>query len=424
MSNKMYNSIKYINWQEEAEKIPVTIEEMKEALREVASIRSEVKGPKTLRSQYTHDTYKIERKGTYVSILYLDREDHYKIITTNAFDDSKNEKKSKIRTDRAFDLKFIELNGLSLRKAFGFSERQFKRNVPKQFYYLNSKAVGKEFIGGSVDACSQYPSGCLGKLPDAHHMMTVRGRAKPTAEWPFAFYKSGHLAIFGELDTHNWLVSKYMPCLFRGPKEDWPLQPLRDEDEETVLMKASEHTMDSVWDYYYGIKSKASHDSEEYLEAKLVMNSTIGYWHRRDADKKHKGTYDDHGSYKLAHVVAVAIARGNQKILDKCREIGEMKVVHICVDGIIYAGPQEYGQSSSELGKFKQEFSDCAVRIDGMNVYAAEKDNKPVKFKHGGYDLIYGHDIDGEYGIRDLSALSKKETIGDILDGKEKEIHG
>lgn len=420
MSNRMYNKIKYIYWAKEATKIVLNADDMKKKIEEVAANRAKIES-KTKRADFTNDTYNIDKHGDYYE-LYLFEDGQYRIYSCNGMDDKKNKKRTFIRADQTFDYKFRELNGLSLRKAFGFCGAQVKRCIPKQFYYINERLVNKIILASSIDASSQYPSGCLGKLPDAHTKMAVRGRAYPTEEYPFAFYSSGHLAIYGELDTHDWFDSKYFLDLFRYGDDEYALQNVRDEDEITVLCKASQYTMDSTWEYFYNAKKSCKKGSDDYNKAKLVMNSTIGQWHRKDKDMKRVMTYDDHGSYQMAHIAAVAIARGNQKILNKVKELNELRIAHICVDGIIYLGDDITGSSESKMGQFEQEFAGCQFMMTGINCYAAEKDGKPVKFKHGGYDLIDGHDIDDRiiYGIKDLSRLSAKERIGEILDGKKK----
>ena len=160
-------------------------------------------------------------------------------------------------------------------------------------------------------------------------------------------------------------------------------------------------------------------DSPEYSLAKLIMNKTIGCWHRKDRDQKDIMTYDDKGSYQLAHIVAVAIARGNQKILNKIDEIGLIRVAHICVDGIIYLGDDDKSDVEKGLGKFGIEFIGKQFKMTGINVYCAMDKDQCVKFRHGGYDLLYNKEIDenSNFTFDDLYHLGCKERIGDIING-------
>lgn len=413
MSNKMYNSIKYIYWSKEAHRETISQKEMIMLIEEFSRARTAVSS-KTKRSDFTEDTYKLDKHGDYYEMYYY-HDGKYYIKSTNGSDNKKNGATAK-KADRLFDLKFRELNGLSVRKAFGFVGKGLKRCIPKQFYYLNKGFIDVPFLGSSIDASSQYPAGCLGNLPDSHTAIKYKGRAEPTEEYPFAFYKSGHVAEYGKFDTHRWIGSPYMDCLFRFDNDEYAFQPLKDDEEITILMKASSYKMDSTWQYFYDIKQSKAGD--EYEEAKLIMNKTIGCWHRKDKDKKRCMTYEDHGSYQFAHIVAVAIARGNQKILDMVQEINRMRIAHICVDGIIYAGEDKRGSNVKKMGCFAQEFTGATVVIKDMNVYAAEKNGEPVKFKHGSYDLIYDKPIEDRlYGINDLEHLSRTVRLGDIVNG-------
>ena len=149
------------------------------------------------------------------------------------------------------------------------------------------------------------------------------------------------------------------------------------------------------------------------------MNKTIGCWHRKDKNKKRIMDYDDKGSYQLAHIVAVAIARGNQKILDMVHKIGMSLILHICVDGIIYIGDRKFGIDEQRLGEFNQEFQNADFMMKDINVYCARKDFKCIKFKHGGYDLLDGKDIDEtkDFEFEDLDKLGQKTRVGDIING-------
>ena len=186
--------------------------------------------------------------------------------------------------------------------------------------------------------------------------------------------------------------------------------------------------MDSTWDYFYEKKKSCAKGSKEYKSAKLVMNQTIGCWHRGDKDTKSKNRdYDNGSSYRLAHIVAVTVARGNKKILDMCKRIGYLRVIHICVDGIIYMGADKQASDDPKtikIGEFEQEFAGANFKMMQINCYAAEKDGKIVKFKHAGFDSIYGHKIEEDelHGIDELGKLERTETIEEIM--KKGEQHG
>lgn len=412
----MWKKLNYISWKNEAKRILLSNEEMKAKLKEVMANRK-VAATNTKVSDFIgEDTYKTEIYGDYVE-LYMCENGKYVIYCNNLRDSTKNNTDKPVRADRIFQQKFIELNGCGLEKAFGYMGKTLKRCIPKQFDYINKKYINKTLIMSSIDASSQYASGCLGALPDAHDNEYYDHYVEPNEEYPFAFYASGHIAIYGELDTHKWVDNPLFPNLFRLRKnDDWPFRYLDKDHEHTILMKKSAYNMDSTWKYFYNIKQSYPKDSKEYTNAKLVMNQVIGQWHRKDKDKKRAFTYDDNGSFQLAHIVAVAIARGNQKILNKVEELDLNAVAHICVDGIIYIGDEVFGQPEANLGVFCQEFVGVPTVIRDINVYMAKNEHN-YKFRHAGYDLINGEEIDDDkqYNFTDLYNLSQKERIGDMI---------
>ena len=412
--------LNYIHWKTEAKRIVLSNDDMKAKLKEVITNRKIAKSNTKVNDYINEDTYKLGIHGDYAE-LYMCENGKFVIYCNNMVDSNKNDtiKKKIYRADKIFQKKFMELNGVGLEKAFGFTNKCFKRNIPKQFYYVDKSILDKKLIMSSIDASSQYASGCLGSLPDAHDGIVCNGRVLPNEQYPFAFYKSGHIAIYNELDTHDWLAHKLFECLFRinvkSKKDPWPFQPLKDEDEITVLMPASQYNMESTWRYFYNIKQSYPKDSQEYLEAKQVILEVIGQWHRKDKEQKGIMPYEDGGSFQLAHIVAVAIARGNQKILDKIEEINLFNVVHVCVDGIIYIGKEIFGQQEANLGVFCQEFVGVPTIIRDINVYMA-KDEHNYKFKHGSYDLLYNKEIEDKiYDFDALYHLSSKERVGDIV---------
>lgn len=245
MSNSMYKKIHYINWKKEAIKISLQNDEMLELVKNTRATRKRA-STKTKRAEFDELHYGLDQHGDY-SELYMFKDGQYYIYSNNMMDSKKNNKDKIEKIDREFDFKFREFTGTTLRKAFGFVDRTLKRCIPKQFYYVNPSYIDKVLIASSIDASSQYPSGCLGRLPDMHKAILVQGRVEPNEEYPFAFYASGHCAEYGVFDTHNWMGHKLAPYLFRMGKDDpYPLRRLLPEEEQTILMKASDYTMDDT----------------------------------------------------------------------------------------------------------------------------------------------------------------------------------
>lgn len=326
-------------------------------------------------------TYSTKQSGDYLNLCLVEN-DKLTRYQTNWLDDNKN--KSEMSGTEAVRLlinKFKEINNIDSQKAFtlafGTTKEEFKRNVPKQFSFLNEKYKDGKHIYSSIDISSSYPACIRGRLPNANTAITVKGRVSPNEEYPFAFYKSGHLAEYNVFDTHDWLGHRYfISSLFRykARKEAWPLLNLKDDEEETILMKASDYKLDDVINYFYSIKESYPEGSKEYIEAKGVMNRAIGTLHQQV-----------YTSYKYAHLAAIAIGRSTNKILNKCNEIGCQYIAHICVDGIIYLGPEKYGSDIKALGEFKQEFTNVEGKISHINVYIMMNGAKLVKVRHGAF---------------------------------------
>lgn len=366
-----------IYWNGETKLINLTQEEFKD---KVDSLEGYTRIPLTSSvDKYLFEKCYSVRKSYNNLILYMVDNGKFVRYGTNWLDSTKNETHG--TGSKAISLvldKFTEVTGSTFCKAFGTVEERFKRNVPKQFIYTNPKHLNKQKRLGSIDACSHYPANMRGRLPDAHTAIIVKGRVEPSEEYPFAFYKSGHCAEYQVFDTHNWLGHKYYCMnLFRYDfkKEDFAIQNVPDELEETTLMKASDYQLDEVYNYFYHIKSTCTPDTPEYQDAKLVMNASIGMMHKKNYDR-----------YKYAHLVAIALCRANQKILDMCSVIGDEWVAHVCVDGIMYVGPEIYGNTDKKVfGEYYQEFYNCIGKISATNRYIILDENSHVeKAKWGG----------------------------------------
>lgn len=374
-SSKVYHELTWIYWRHEGTLVKLSQRDFQAKYNELKAKRTIIKYT-CKRDVYSDESVVAIRNISDYTMLYLKENRKYMIYTTNNFDDEKNleDNHKGSRAIQSFSDAFKLRNNTSMLKAFGTAGEQFKRCVPKQFMYKNDSYLHKHLIASSLDGCSQYPSNMCGRLPDSNTMIEIKGRIEPNAEYPFAFYKSGHVAEYQVFDTHTWEFNPYFYCLFRfnewinkdGVKKyNWPIQPCKDEEEVTYLMKASKYTLDDIWQEFYD-KRKVDND------AKIVMNSAIGMMHT-----------EKYTSYKYVHLVAIAIARGNQKILDMCQRIGYDNIIHICVDGIIYLGSKEYGVNYKQLGVFNQEFTGCDFMISNVNKYIAMKNNKCVKAKHG-----------------------------------------
>lgn len=388
------NNILKINWNKEATRIKVTNEEFNKIYQELKSKRTEVK-LSDKRSKFNKNTFALYSDKSRKNLLRLYLfDDGYKCYVTNTYDDTKNTREANVGTT-AFGLlsnKFKELNNISMNKAFGATAEEFKRCVPKQFCYYNKLFFNKEILYSSIDACSQYPANICGLLPDANTAIVVQGTVEPTEEYRFAFYlNSGHCAEYQVFDTHEWIYEdeRFWKSLFRmNPRtEDWLLRPdLTDEKDITVLMKASQFELTDAMTYFYNQKEQVSdHESQEYLNAKLVMNAAIGCMHLRNYSRN-----------KYAHLVAICLGRANQKILNMTKKIGLENIAQIVVDGILYRG-KSFGVSKRQFGAFYQEFTKKRGLITNYNKFIVMENDTIYKYKQGNCNkTISGNDIKEE----------------------------
>lgn len=370
MNYNFKKQLNYINWKEEAEHIVLSQEEFSKLYKKLKKTSGKVisgKGKKTLRSNYEPGDYRVEKIGVIKTIYLFADYGKYIRYTTNCSDDVKNNVKTRLTGPKAistFIKKFNELNKITFNKAFGTVEDDIKSCIPKQFYYKNYGLLNKKLIASSIDACSHYPSNMKGLLPDSRTAISVKGYVSPTEEYPFAFYPdSGNVAEYGKYDTREWISTAMFYYMFDDPDRACK------RDDKTILMKASKYQLDNVWEYFY---EKRNDDPVN----KLVMNATIGMMHMKKYTK-----------YKYAHLVAIALARANDKHLKMMEEIGINNIIHVCVDGIIYKGTTEYGVHQKGLSLYEQEFTGCDVKVSNSNCYIAMKDNKVVKAKHGAFNF-------------------------------------
>lgn len=382
MNYRFWHKLKYINWTQEAQLQKVGCDEFVAIKDKLEDMGGERIKKKTLRKAFFDFDYYLEKTGNWVRLYYKNEKDKYVIVSTNSYDEQKNKRpKSKSGALTIFTKKFRELNGLSnkaLSTAFGTTGAEFKVCIPKQFYYMNKdyicldKKSWKAGISG-IDDNSHYPSCALGRMPDANTMIEVEGIVEPTDEYPFAFWlESGHSAEKGVYDTRDWTEDQFwFPYLF-GDRNRMKRSCI--VDKKTVLMKASNYTMDETWKYFYALR-------KEDEGAKLVMNSAIGQMHQRDEGfKRYK-------AHPYAHVAAVILGRANNKHWLKCKEIGSRQIVSVVVDSIYYKSSKSFGcnQQEKDLGKYVQEFYDCQGAFKSIMCYMIKGDGY-TKIRTSGYN--------------------------------------
>lgn len=378
-------------WNKESQKIKLTEEQFRDKLKELINLgyRRSV-GSKTMLKDWPLGSMRLDESlfKLQLFVRQFDGQLVWYYYTSNKKISDKRGYGGNAK--KVFTEWLREHNFDSVYKIYGGSDITVKRCVPKSFYYIDP--LRNDLLlhhMNCIDACSQYPSGFLGKMPDGSTAIPpIKGTVKPTEEYPFAFYASGHLAIYNEFDTHDWLKSEFADVLCpineKPNKDSMSIEHhyrIKPENDYTMLMKAAKvNPFEQFFREQYEIKENYNKDTEDYEKAKLVLNSLIGCMHYKDF-------FYRKSNWHFAHLAAVAIARGNNKVLKLAEKIGKDNIAMIVVDSIIYQGTSKFGDDKKSLGKFHQEVYDCDYMQRQISTYAFMKDGETVKFKHAAQNV-------------------------------------
>ena len=325
--------------------------------------------------------YMYELRG-YWEHLYLGGPSGVRHIISHRFDDSQNIEAMRLgyipdtgRKSNAIEQRiFKELNGVTERDAFGYSDPQLNKCVPKQLYYINMRWINKKIsCAGKADFSSHYPANICGQLPNWKKHIRVEGTVDPTPDYPFVFYtRSGHLAEYKTFDTHDWRYEDLSGDLFGNNYTKVP-----PDKDVSILCPASDYRLDSTMEWLYNKKEQG--EDIDGLPAKTILTSSIGYKHLR-------GVHNTRN--RLYHLAAVCIARSNQKMIDLYNE-HRRSILQIIVDGVIYMGSHELGQKKKDLGVLHQEITDNSFIMRGINQYIFIDRNTGncTSHAHSGFDF-------------------------------------
>lgn len=375
-----WKEINHVNWRSEATKEYVSQKEFRALLNEMYRIGRLAESFDNRTEWMDPRTFSLEKRG-YWDHLYIGGPEGVRHIISNSFDDSQNAQARKLgyvpntgRLANTIEQRiFKELNGVTERQAFGYSEPQLNKCVPKQLYYINSRWANKKITcAGKADFSSHYPANICGPLPNWSKHVRVDGTADPTPEYPFVFYtRSGHLAEYKRFDTHYWRDDPLAGDLFG--KNYSKISPDKDV---SILCPESKFRLDSTVEMLYN--KKVAGESIDGLPAKAVLNSSIGYKHLTGANNTKN---------RLYHLAAVCIARANQRMIDLYNE-NARSVLQLVVDCVIYMGAQELGEHRKALGVLHQEITDQSFIMRGVNQYMFidRSTGECTCCAHGGFD--------------------------------------
>lgn len=332
----------------------------------------------TLREKIEPKTYMLTYDDHLIKLSYYDGKKFY-WCTTNYHDDTKN-----LDTPNSFKMfkkMFKTRTGVNMLKAFGRVSQVYKVYCPKPLYYISpvfNKFVWYQNIS-KEDYSSHYPNAATKALPDANTAKAVDAYVKPDEEYQFAFYPdSGHVAVFGEFDSHDWI--KEVKVFSASVKIKSSFVPnYEKKDRKTILMKASKFDLKEEIQHFYDIKARSPKDSVAYNDAKIFLLKFIGM-----LEQVNPIVYN---SYPYAHLAAIIKWRANIKTFNTIKEIGYNKIIQICVDGFIHSG-DPIGIEEVYLGSLNTEVSGARFIQRGINQYILEnKEQGYRELKHTGLDI-------------------------------------
>lgn len=338
--------------------------------------------------------------------------------------------------------KMQEIKGFKEQKAFGALnlEKEDERELAKAVHNINRCVgpfigVNQKYLGKitervwKADYSSAYPAHGTYKIPDMRQREIVKGRERPTEEWPVCFYlKSGHVAEYRMYDTHidgfSELYQKYRNPSNRKSKHDEPavrFKIIDDEDEITLRLKYSKYDLKEEFDYFYKMKQ----EKKDREAAKAVLNSSIGCFDFLPRNKKTKQPLWNSNYRYFGHIRAVILARHNHEMIERYKEIKGrgMELVSIQTDSMIWTttDPQIDGRLEStvcallaKMGDFVEEICNGRVYIAHCGAYFIE--DAIVKIiKHQGIEN-FDESIDSLEGFIDWFKNNKVIIRADEMD--------
>ena len=381
MRTGKWKALSHIDWKTETsrEYVKITVfRAMVEKMRATGHLAESFSD----RAEWIKQGTFIHEKRGYWEHLYIGGPEGVRHLVCNVIDDAQNVQAISLghipdtgrRANGIEQRIFKELNGVTEREAFGYSDPSLNKCVPKQLYYINRRWMNKKITcAGKADFSSHYPANICGPLPNWGKHVRVEGTVKPSPEYPFVFYtRSGHLAEYKRFDTHDWRDEELSGDLFGSH-----YSKVAPEEDVSILCPSAAYTLDSTMEFLYN--KKLTGEIIDGLPAKTILNSSIGYKHINSSHNSRN---------RLYHLAAVCIARANQKMVDLFNA-NHKNILQIVVDGIIYMGPHALGQKEPKLGMLHQELTDQSFIMRGINQYMFidRKTGACTCYAHSGCDF-------------------------------------
>lgn len=309
--------------------------------------------------------------------LYATDDDYNLMIFYTFRDSQKCDRELGVSGSGAFQLvhkMFYERHDRSLQAAFGRCSKEFIFDSINMalapIIYTNERDC--DYVLHNIykaDVSSAYPYGLCFDLPDYHKntIKTMQGIYAPTQEYPFAFYiRSGHMAIYNELDTYRDFRTHPLYSVRGKWRND-----LYGDNDVTILMKASKYNLDDIMMELYDMK-------KDNADIKTMMVAFIGYIRSTKSWQHHY----------MGHISACVYARHIKRMLSFYDKIvAEKNVVEmIATDSICWKGHAMPKITTKErrIGNFISEYENAKLLMLANGVYGLEVDGKIVCFKHQG----------------------------------------
>lgn len=401
----MFNSFFYIDWNKDAKHVRLTQSEYNDKFQwykenGVLVDNRKGKGQRTGKQFWFRPwRYCVEQDHQQVNLYTSDGDMNLTVYYTMN-DNTKCERDLGVSGAAAYrlvDAMFRERHDKSLQAAFGRCDKDFVfeqvNNALAPIIYTNEQEC--DYIQHNIfkaDISSAYPYGLCFDLPDFHAetKKELAGIYPPTKEYPFAFYiKSGHMAIYNELDTYTDFRMHPLYCTRGKWRND-----LYGEKDITVLCKASRFNLDDVMMELYDKKA-------DDPNIKTMMVAFIGYIRSTKSwQKKYMG-----------HLSACVYARHIKRMLsfyDAIVEDGN-NVMMIPTDAICWQGhamPQ-ITTKEKRIGAFISEYENAKLLMLANGVYGIEVNGEIVCFKHQGTSVD-----EIKVDIKKLSDIKKLRMAG------------
>ncbi len=390
----------YIDWNK-TPKVQLTKKEYDDKLDQLREIGKEVSGYKTVLADFM--SYKItwrhdrKYKDDYIYV----KDENNNLIRYWWRVNGNEGKPGGCFAYNLLNKQFKEKNDLTLRTAFGCIDDKTqwdnwkKMQLPAPMYFNNRLAqINFEHVY-KADISSAYPYQATKPLPDAHTAVHYDHYVKPTEEYPFAFYmNSHHIEIYNELKTNRIMMSDMYYKISQWKQENNTSTKHNFdscEQEHTILMKASEHSLKDLMQRLYDNRN----------DDPLAKQISVSFFGMLQSIK------EDCQRNFMPHVSAVIYARHwdyMSKIYNEIISKGN-SVMQIQTDSFVWIGkPIDSAKQEKCLGGLHSEYENCRFRQNSLGNYVFEKDGKFFGFKHQGK------------AVPEQFELSKLEDIDNVID--------